>query len=47
MISTALGLAEDCEEINQRCDEMVAQIRKDHPEWEELTASTVSLTSNG
>lgn len=47
MISTALGLAEDGEEINQRYDEMVAQIRKDHPEWEELTASTASLTSNG
>ena len=47
MISTALDLAEDGEEINQRYDEMVAQIRKDHPEWEELTASTASLTSNG
>lgn len=47
MVSTALGQVDEGEEINQRYEESVAQIREDHPEWAEKTAATVSLTSKG
>lgn len=47
MISTALGLPETGEEISAEYQETVDRIGEDHPEWRDLTISTVALTSNG
>lgn len=47
MISTALGLPDEGDELNDSYEAMVSGIRDDHPEWADKTAATVALSSEG
>ncbi|MCI2264120.1 iron-siderophore ABC transporter substrate-binding protein [Sediminivirga luteola] len=47
MIGTALGQAERAEEILQEQEEAFAEAAGQHPEWQDLTVSVVTRTSEG